>query len=60
MSCPPLCPTEVLGLLMLSLCKINVLLEGSGFRGGGLRETQGAQEQLNSSKGPERMGNLPP
>jgi hypothetical protein len=29
------CQTEVSGLLMLSLCKINALLEGSGCGGEG-------------------------
>jgi hypothetical protein len=52
-------PTEVLGLLMSFLFKINALLKGSGC-GGGVREMQAVQGQLISSKGPERMGNLPP
>ncbi len=52
-----LCPTEELGLLMLSLCQINVLLERSGYGGEGNARAQG---HLTTSKGPERMGNLPP
>ncbi len=43
MSCPPLCPTEELGFLMLPLCKLNVLLEGSGCGGGGEGNQGGAR-----------------
>jgi hypothetical protein len=50
-----LCPTRVAGMLMLLY--INKCPFGRK-RVRGVRDEQGVQRQLTSSKGPERMGNF--
>jgi hypothetical protein len=56
-----MCPTEESGFLMSSLyiCRNKCSVCGERV-GEGVREMQGAQGQLASSKRPEWMGNSPP